>query len=102
MAFTYDIATSRGKVRLGLADTQEATGIFTDAEIDHFLSVGGSVADAINEGLRQMARAHALRGDTARADAALAALAPTGGDLPTLSIVYPSALPMDQGFDETT
>ena len=40
MAFTYDPTTSRGKVRLLVADTDEETQtnqIFTDAEVDAFL-----------------------------------------------------------------
>lgn len=43
MAFTYDLTTDRGKVRLNLGDTVENTGPrpdkrnFTDAEIDHFI-----------------------------------------------------------------
>ena len=44
MAFTYDPATSRGKVRLLVADTDTGTSanqIFTDAEIDAFLSLEG-------------------------------------------------------------
>jgi len=37
MAVTYDLATDRGKVRLLAGDS--AGGIFTDAEIDAFLSL---------------------------------------------------------------
>ena len=46
MAFTYDPTTDRGQVRLLLADTNVADAtlqIFTDAEIDAFLSMEGSV-----------------------------------------------------------
>lgn len=42
MSFTYDPTTNRGKVRLLLADTDTATvanQIFSDAEIDAFLSM---------------------------------------------------------------
>ena len=45
MAFTYDPTTNRGKVRLFLGDTDTATSanqIFTDAEIDAFLSIESS------------------------------------------------------------
>lgn len=44
MAFTYDLTTNRGKVRLNLGDTVENSGPrpdkrnFSDAEIDHFIS----------------------------------------------------------------
>lgn len=43
MAFTYDLTTDRGKVRLNLGDTVTNAGPrpdkrnFTDAEIDHFI-----------------------------------------------------------------
>ena len=45
MAFTYDLTTDRGKVRLLCGDTVSGTGPrpdkrnFTDAEVDHFLTV---------------------------------------------------------------
>ena len=42
MAFTYDPGSSRGRVRLLLSDTDTADAtkqIFTDAEIDAFLSI---------------------------------------------------------------
>lgn len=42
MPFTYDPTTARGRVRLLVADTDETTSakqIFTDAEIDAFLTV---------------------------------------------------------------
>lgn len=41
MAFTYDVATNRGKVRLNIGDTVEASAIFIDDEIDAFLSLAG-------------------------------------------------------------
>lgn len=42
MAFSYDPATARGRVRLKIADTNTADAakqIFTDAEIDAFLAL---------------------------------------------------------------
>lgn len=42
MAFTYDPTTDRGKVRLLVRDSSEATAVFSDAEIDAFLSMAGS------------------------------------------------------------
>ena len=45
MSFTYDPTTDRGKVRLLLGDTDTATvahQIFSDAEIDAFLSIESS------------------------------------------------------------
>ena len=47
MAFTYDILTNRGKVRFYLSDTNEAQAMFTDAEVDNALTVGGSVSPAV-------------------------------------------------------
>lgn len=44
MAFTYDLSTNRGKVRLNLGDTVENSGPrpdkrnFSDVEIDHLIS----------------------------------------------------------------
>lgn len=52
MAFTYDLTTSRGAVRLALNDTVSGTGPrpdgtnFTDAELDYFLTTAGSDVDA--------------------------------------------------------
>ena len=42
MAFTFDPTTARGKVRLLISDTDDVTAanqVFTDAEIDAFLSL---------------------------------------------------------------
>ena len=47
MAFTYNVSTSRGQVRLLVADTNEGTAIWSDAEVDFALSLGGSVTAAV-------------------------------------------------------
>ena len=39
MAFTYDVTTDRGKVRLVITDTDEDNAVFQDAEIDAFLTI---------------------------------------------------------------
>jgi hypothetical protein len=39
LAFTYDVATYRGQVRLLIADTDSASVLFEDDEIDAFLSL---------------------------------------------------------------
>lgn len=39
MAFTYDVTTSRGQVRLLCFDRAEASALFTDAEIDAFIDL---------------------------------------------------------------
>lgn len=41
MAFTYDVTTERGKVRLLLSDTNSSNVIFQDDEIDAFLGLEG-------------------------------------------------------------
>lgn len=46
MAFTYDLTTDRGKVRLRCYDNDDVDvdrQIFTDAEIDAFLTMNGSI-----------------------------------------------------------
>ena len=43
MAFTYDVTTDRGKVRLLCTDVESTDPCFDDAEIDAFLSMGGGV-----------------------------------------------------------
>lgn len=42
MAFTYEVSTDRGKVRLLIKDTDEDNAVFNDDEIDAFLSMEGS------------------------------------------------------------
>lgn len=42
MAFTYDVTTNRGKVRLLCTDTDAANVIFQDNEIDAFLTLMSS------------------------------------------------------------
>jgi hypothetical protein len=42
MSFTYDVTTSRGKVRLLITDTDSSDYVFEDAEIDAFLSMKSS------------------------------------------------------------
>ena len=43
MAFSYDLATDRGKVRLLIQDTDETYEFYTDAEIDAFLTIAGDL-----------------------------------------------------------
>ena len=42
MAFTYDVTTDRGKVRLLIGDTVDSGHQFEDAEIDAFLTMANS------------------------------------------------------------
>jgi len=102
VAVTYSktVATNRAAVRLALVDTHEDSAALTDDELDYLLVLGGSVAGAINEGLR-VAMAHAaLRGDVLRTAAIESVLRLRGGELPTVSIGEPNLLPMDDGFTE--
>jgi len=100
VAHTYDIGTDRGRVRLGLADTRARSAQFTDAEIDHFLAIGGTVDEAINEGLRVLMAAASARGDASRAAALRVLLQTRGGEMPTVGVDFPSALPMDDAYVE--
>lgn len=60
MAFTYDISTERGKVRLLAVDFRDDGHLFEDAEIDAFLAMEDGVY-----------RAAALALETAASDEAL-------------------------------
>jgi hypothetical protein len=61
MAFTYDVATSRGRVRLLITDTDGDHAIFTDAEVDAFLALeSSSVKRAAATALDQIASSEAL------------------------------------------
>lgn len=111
MAFTYTIATERGQVRLAISDTSSSAYAFEDAEIDFFLSSGGSVEAAIVLALRTLLASRALRvkraslpgltyDDTAQVQALKDLLAMYGGDMPTLVVTMPAPLDMDTGFTD--
>lgn len=42
MAFTYDVTTNRGKVRLLIGDTNASSYVFEDLEVDTFLSLASN------------------------------------------------------------
>ncbi len=111
MAFTYDVTTSRGRVRFNLADTDAGAYVFEDAEIDQMLTTEGDVSGATVACLRTLladrarrAKRFSMQGlsldDTAQIQAIRDLLALYGGDLPSVAIVMPDLLPMDQGFEE--
>ena len=111
MAFTYDLGTDRGKIRLKLSDTNSAAYGFEDAEIDAFLTEGGSVDKAVVLGLRVLlvdaarrAKAFYLPGttysDAGRIAGIQAALKMYGGDLPTVTVISPQIQPYDSGYVE--
>jgi hypothetical protein len=111
VAFTYDLTTDRGKTRLKLADTDAETYVFEDAEVDYFLSVGGTVNKAAIEGLRVLIvdaarrqKFFVLKGlsfDNRGQVAALKESISQLGGMPTVTINMPALLPMDVGFDES-
>lgn len=60
MAFTYNVSTDRGKVRLLITDVRESNPIFQDAEIDAFLSLNTSVRLAAAAALECIAASEVL------------------------------------------
>ncbi len=61
MAFTYDVSTDQGKIRLMIPDNQESGHLYEDAEIDAFLSMeGGNLKRATALGLETAASNQAL------------------------------------------
>jgi len=62
MAYTYDLTTSRGKVRLLVPDNDSTTHLLEDAEIDYFLTeTGNNVAAAAARCCRQLARQFSMK-----------------------------------------
>jgi hypothetical protein len=43
MAFTYDLSTDRGKVRLIIQDSNATYPFYTDEEIDAFITIAGNM-----------------------------------------------------------
>ena len=65
MACTYDITTNRGKVRLIIGDTSTTACIFSDLEIDTFLSMhSGNINLAAAEALGAWAAKYATAPDS--------------------------------------
>ena len=62
MAFTYDLATNIGKVRLLVPDNDSTAYDLQDAEIDYFLTdVGGSVKGAAVRACHWLARKYSKK-----------------------------------------
>ena len=113
MAFTYDLATDRGALRLRLSDTNPKGYGFEDAELDYFLSAGGSLdaatvlavrvlltdaarrAKSFSDGERQLSYS-----DSGRVAGLQAVLKMYGGDLPKATVIQPGPMPMDSGYAE--
>ncbi len=111
MAFTYDLSTTVGKIRLTLADTDASAYSFEDAELTHFYAEEGTVVLASIAALKVLLvdRARRVRrfsvtglslDDTAQVQAIQAAISMLGGDLPTASARFDSH-PTDRSFDWT-
>lgn len=66
MAFTYDLTTDIGKIRLIISDKTAADYHFEDAELQFFLTSEGSINLAAAGALESWAAAYALNADTER------------------------------------
>lgn len=110
MAFTYDLATSVGQLRLAISDTNAAAYGFEDAELTYLLTTGGSHNAAVILALRTLlvdaarrSKAFTVPGltynDAGRVAGIQAALK-MYGDLPTVTIITPAALPYESGYVE--
>lgn len=113
MAFTYDLSTDRGKVRLQLGDTSASAYVFEDDEIDYFLTTGGDVDAATARALRVLltdrakrAKSFSMQGLSVDDSKGLQHLRDTlsmyGGDLPTVRVRMGANIPQDRGFTEPT
>ncbi len=60
MAFTYDVTTDRGKVRLLIPDSNPSAYVFEDAEIDAYLTIEDGVRRATALALETLASNEAL------------------------------------------
>lgn len=60
MAFTYDVSTDRGKVRMLTPDSSATSYVFEDEEIDAFLVLEGDVRRAAALALETIASNEAL------------------------------------------
>jgi hypothetical protein len=119
VAFTYNLSTDIGRMRLELADTggvgpgeTAAAGTFGfhDAELQYFLDQAGSVASAITLALLQLLtdgarreRAYTVSGtnyDDRGRVAALERALKLRGYLPAASVITPAALSFDSGYVE--
>jgi len=66
MAYTYDISTDIGKIRLIISDKDIADCHFTDEELQVFLTDEGSINLAAAAALESWAAAYALNASTER------------------------------------
>ena len=113
MAFTYDLSTDRGKLRLRISDTSSTAYVFEDAELDVFLSDGGSVKGGAVEAYQSLLANAALRtkyfqlqgvsyDDRHQADHLYNLIGLNGGFIATASTGGPANHPMDDAFELTS
>ena len=113
MAFTYDIGTDIGKVRIQLGDVDASAYIFEDNEIQYCLDKGKTIDGATIQGLMMLlgskshrvkrAAVHGLTmDDSAQIDAIKATIRAYGGGMPSLKSAMPALIPSDRGYTETT
>lgn len=116
MAFSYDVTTAAGKVRLLIADTNADAYAFEDAEISYFLTAqSDDVTKAAYMAVRSLLADRARRAkratvegiqydDTAQVAALKAILDElamnTSAAMPTVSAISPDTLPMDEAYTE--
>jgi len=111
VAFTYDLTTDIGKVRLKLTDTRVASAWFSDAEVQLGLDQGGTVNGAVIYLARVLLMDKSRRGarwtnaegsydDTSCIAALQELIRQYGGAhvLSSVSVTFPALLPMDSGY----
>lgn len=112
MAFTYDLSTTAGQVRLTIGDTDSAAYAFEDTEIAYFVTQGGTVAAASRLAVQTLMASKATRikrfsmpgmsyDDTAQMTALRELWLSLGGGMATATVHLPSAHPFDEAFDRT-
>lgn len=116
MAFSYDVTTNAGKVRLLIADTNAEAYAFENDEIAYFLTAqSDDVTKAAYMAVRSLLANRARRAkratvegiqydDTAQVSALKVLLDELGQNtsaaMPTITSIAPVTLPMDQAYTE--
>lgn len=109
MAFTYDISTDAGALRLRIADTDSTAYAFEDDEIAYFLAQGGSVDGGARMAIQVLltdkarrARRFSVPGMSYDDSAALSELRElwkaVGGGMPVVGSILPGLHPFDSGY----
>jgi len=111
VAFTYDLTTTRGQVRLRAADTDASAYVFEDAEVDHAIAQTATVDAAavyllqilLVDGARRQKK-FTIEGlsidDGGRVEALEGAIRQLGGGMPSFAVRLPALLPSDRSFEE--